>query len=319
MPEIKVKVIIMTYVDRFDLLKKTVESLTDDCIKEILLVDNGCSYDLAERAHEVFDKKLFEILKIYKINNPLGTSKTVNFIFEQDHTTFTHLLMLDDDNVLCGSLMDLKCKLMDSNNIINLIRYDREPYATYIHKKKDLKILGNAFMGFSILKFIRDSFKINKSKISKPAVETSYITSHFLPYGGTIIPTVVVKEVKVNQEFVLYHDDIDFFYRCYKSGFNTLITSICSVVDIDKSWHDVTSSLVGQASRKPINAFYAIRNKVYFEREVSNSIFVFTINKIIWLTYFNLKYYKERKSKGYTLVKRAIKDGINSKLGVFIQ
>jgi GT2 family glycosyltransferase len=315
MQDIRIKVIIMTYIDRFDLVKKTLESLNDEYIVQILLVDNGCTYDLVDSVSKHMSGELISKLDVIKIDSPKGTAGTVDYLFSINHDKCTHILMLDDDNVLCGELSYLKGELEKPINIINLIRRDREPYASAINSGERLTVVKNSFMGFSLMDYFKRNFGASKSV---PAAGSKcYIESEYLPYGGTIIPIGVLKKIHVNKEFILYHDDVDFFYRCNSQGFCTRITSKCSIVDIDTSWHDKSDNIVENAELKPDNAFYAIRNKVNFEKATSTNIHVFNLNRLIWMLYFWCKYLGKRNSPGFLLILKAIRDGLKGRLGLY--
>lgn len=264
---VSVQVIILTYKNRFNFLENALDSLKgNELIKDVLIVDNGCTYCLEEKVSII--KNDFDFLiNTFKVLSPIGTAKGFCEAIKKINKSNTHLLILDDDNTLQGNLSSLRGDFK-GKVIINLLRDGREPYSSHFETGGELRILKNSFMGFSFTSF----FKKNKIK---SGYDVGFVQSDFLPYGGTLVPISVFNEVSINQDFILYHDDIDFFYRCKKKGYKLIITKKCTVKDIDTSWHDREKNLLDSIEESPVNIYYAIRNKIFFEKAFVIMIYTF--------------------------------------------
>lgn len=310
---LSIQVVIVTYKDRFSFLKKVVESLTNqNVVTDILIVDNGCEYDLCDVIFKEFQTSK---VRVSKVDKPVGTSKAFELAFNNINHDCSHVLLLDDDNVLEGDLYEIK-DILSSKKIINLLRRDREPYCNSFEKKIDLKLINNSFNGFSIYNYFFSRVSFFSSK-NKNCNKSKIISSEYLPFGGSIFPVDLLKQVHLNLNFILYHDDIDFFYRARMVGYSLEITNICTTLDIDFSWHDKSEKLLDSIKRNPNNVYYAIRNKIFFEKTISNSTIIFNINMFIWRSVFLIKNIKKLHSKECIILKKAMNDGINGRLGVF--
>lgn len=304
-----IQVIILTYKNRFHLLEQVIKSLSgNEEIKDVLIVDNGCDYNLKDMLAASFQELKFNIDTLI-INEPAGTTKGLSMAFEKINQKNTHVLILDDDNLLQGNIKEAKSMISD-NIILNFLREGREPYTSFFKSGKNLKLVNNSFMGFSIISYLRfQSQSINSNKSS--------IESDYLPYGGTLIPLKVFSKLNINKDFILYHDDIDFFYRCKLNDYKLFITNKCKIIDIDISWHDKKLDLLASIKLNPENTYYAIRNKVYFEKSVKKNDIVFFMNTIAWRTVYFFKFFKRRKTQEYKILTKALNDGLKKKLGQY--
>jgi GT2 family glycosyltransferase len=262
---------------------------------------------------------LSSLIRVLKVDKPIGTSKAFQQSFNEVNNKSTHILILDDDNVLNGSLNSIK-HFLDASTIINLLRCEREPYCRFYNLGKNIKILKNSFYGFSLIDYINNMLFLKYNKINKKPlndIKSNFIESDFLPFGGTIFPIALLGKISLNKDFILYHDDIDFFYRSKKIGYKLLITSQCKTIDIDNSWHVMSSSLLESIKNNPKNVYYAIRNKIFFEKKNSSFYFYFYLNMYLWRFVFFVKNYKKANTQEYSLLNKAIEDGLHGKLGVF--
>lgn len=310
---LSIQVVIVTYKDRFSFLKKVVESVDNQkLVTDILIIDNGCEYDLSDFVFKEFKTSK---VRVSKVDKPIGTSKAFEIAFNNINHDCSHIFLLDDDNVLEGDLYELK-DILSSKKIINLLRRGREPYCSSFQKRIDLKLINNSFNGFSIYNYLFSRVGFFSSK-NENFNKNKIISSEYLPFGGSIFPVYLLNQVHLNLNFILYHDDIDFFYRARMVGYLLEITNICTILDIDISWHDKSEKLLDAIKRNPKNVYYAIRNKIYFEKEISNSAISFNINMFIWRSVFFIKNINKLHSKEFMILKKAIDDGINGRLGIF--
>jgi GT2 family glycosyltransferase len=315
--ELRVQVIILTYKERFHLLETVLQSFIDDAhINDVLLVDNGCNYDL-ER--EVNGSGLEGKIRVIKIKEPLGTTKAFNESFKVINKKSTHVLILDDDNVLSGSLESI-AHIVSEARIVNLLREEREPYASFYKAGKNVTLKKNSFYGFSLFSYLISCFYgkcLGVGDVSSVEGKGCFIEADYLPFGGTIFPVSLLSSVSLDVDFILYHDDIDFFYRSKEVGYKLIITSLCKVIDIDHSWHNSSVGLLDSIRKNPVNVYYAIRNKIYFEKKVSTSKLNFYLNMLVWRLHFFVKNRRCFGSNEYALLNQAIEDGLTGNLGIF--
>jgi GT2 family glycosyltransferase len=123
------------------------------------------------------------------------------------------------------------------------------------------------------------------------------------------------------EDFFVYVDDYEWTYRITRQGGKIVVFPDLQIEDIIKSWH--TKEEKASFFYKILNTndekrvYYTIRNRIVFEREnfVDNEI-VYKINMFLFLTF--LKLYKNRNNKKqYETILKAIRDGLDKKLGRF--
>jgi hypothetical protein len=118
----------------------------------------------------------------------------------------------------------------------------------------------------------------------------------------------------------VYADDTEYTYRFTRCGGRIFLIASSRVEDIDESWYLREKPRIALSmnisSPSDFRVYYAVRNQVYFEsRFRCESPFVYWINRALVLTLAWVSAQLARKPKRFHLMLRAMRDGMNERLG----
>lgn len=322
--------VVVTYLNRFNLLKQVIDSLLEENVKRIIVVDNGSdkeSYDKLEALSLALDG----ILKVCRFEDNLGSANGFSFGIQQAYKEDAeYVWLLDDDNKPRKGALNALLKFWNENNpnpsetITISLRLDRQQYIdSILYNDKDI-LLGkkNSFMTFDVLNYFKK--RLNKSKKKFDLNNLQYAEVGQAPYGGMFFHKCIVDNIGYpNKDFFVYTDDTEFSYRIIKQN-GKIYAIIDSILDdIDTSWSNITNKNIFMYhpildSESDFRIYYSFRNRVFFElrERVSNKVF-YIINMLFFMLNLLFKAILKKKIKRYKLVILAIRDGIVGKLGKY--
>lgn len=87
------------------------------------------------------------------------------------------------------------------------------------------------------------------------------------------------------------------------------------------SWHMKNKRLSGFSTylmdSSDLRVYYSVRNRVYFESKIIiSNVIIYNLNKHVFLFILRLLSLILSKRQRFKFIKKEIKDGLNSKLGV---
>jgi len=219
----KVVVIIVTYRNRFHFLKEVVDSVIEEGITKLIIVDNKSNDESRKKLTELEAKSDGNVKVLYLEDNygsAGGFKKGLEIAYNEFNCEF--IWLLDDDNKpLRGSLNEL-LKFWDSlefdlkNEKVALLSYrfrKGEIWRKAIEANKPELILGirNSFFGFHVKDLFKKVFIHIKSSIKKvqsPAVDLNkvkYMIVPVAPYGGLFFHKKLIEKIGYpNEKFYLY-------------------------------------------------------------------------------------------------------------------
>lgn len=330
----KVYAIIVTYADRFHLLRQVIESCFTEGIKKIIIIDNNSDHksktQLKNLENEISDK-----LKVIYLEENIGSSGGYKRgLVEADKDKNCEFIwLLDDDNkpqknalsTLINFWNNLEQK--DKKEKISLLSYrkDRIAFKEAIMTNNPNLVLGrkNSFLGFHILELPKKIIKAIKRKLNISTfhenidIKTGLVS--VAPYGGMFFHKSIIDMIGFpNEDFFVYADDHDWSYRITKNGGGIYLVLDSKVDDIDTSWilkEKATSPFYSYLNEgSDFRVYYTVRNRVYFEQAIVTNKLIYILQSKIFL--FILNFYKNSKNKHrYKVFKNAISDGINQRLG----
>lgn len=306
---IDIIVITVTYGNRWNLLKKnllTLESI--DLIKKVIVVNNGCNYDL--------NKKIKRFTKCFLVNlkENSGSAKGYSYGIKtylklknsQKNNTNEWVLFLDDDNFIKEINKGALIKLLSTENREKQAYFCRRISRNdYYDNYQPVKY--NTFLGFNFFK----SKPINKIK-----------TLELLPYSGMLLTKEIIEKIGLpNEDFYLYCDDYEYSFRLAKNKISVSLLDSCIIEDMEISWNKKEGNFaISVVTGDPLKVYYSVRNRVYFEKQcmVSN-YFIFMSNAvlfILYLIYKNIKSGTRIKFKSLYALLLGLYDGLRGRLGV---
>lgn len=318
--------VVVTYGNeqRFKGLTLTISAALDADTKEIILIDNGSTYDLENRISKLFDKKK---VKIKRLSSNKGSAK--GFIYgieealrDQNILQDEYVLILDDDVMLDKDFKSNFCRIIKEYNYNNkrivwsLYRKNRENTFNENTDRNKYYYL-NCIAGFSI--FRKRSKYLSRRKyedISQP---------FFITWAGTFLKKNDLSQIQLPQnDYFVYEDDSDFSLNIHKAGYSIYKSNKLILKEASESWFEKNGK--PQSGYKlyynnvsPEGRYlYKIRNSVNLTKNrLLTSKLLFYINILVFLFAGYLKYGLFRVGSLNKLRKliNAINLGLNDKLG----
>tara|TARA_B110000211_G_scaffold103163_1_gene120032 strand:- start:6052 stop:7059 length:1008 start_codon:yes stop_codon:yes gene_type:complete len=286
--QMRITAIIVTYADRFNLLKQVIDSCLKTGISDIIIVDNDShkksKYNLKILSENHKDK----IMVLWNATN-LGSAKAYKQGLQEakSRKNDNYIWLLDDDNnpryEALGALK--KYWKEKPNDVIALLSYrpDREQYRKAIFENDPDLVLGNknSFYGFHLTnKFFKLFLKKRVSNNKKVVGEIAYA-----PYGGMFFHISITDSIGYpNEAYFLYSDDHDWSYRITKSNKKIHLVLKSVIDDIDTSWSliDKQSTVFTRIKNAPSSrVYYNVRNRMLFEKNyLVNNKLSYKLNKL---------------------------------------
>lgn len=319
----KIFAVIVTYSNRFNLLKKVIQSCLEEGISGFVVVDNDSHIDSKNNLillQEKYQDRLTIIWNSKNEGSAKGYKQGLKAAYR--HEECDYIWLLDDDNCPKKEALKLlkdywEIKPVDVLCLLSF-RPDRTQYKEAVEKKQPELVRSpmNSFYGFHFkYKIIGVINFFNKIEIQNPLPLIGEV--YYAPYGGMFFHKSLVDEIGYpDQNFYVYSDDHDWSYRIHKANKKIYLLLESIVEDIDTSWNvSLEKSNVFKTIREasPYRVYYTIRNRMVFEkRYLINNKFVYTINRLIFSFLLYLYCHKSLIFKTY---KNAINDALRGKLG----
>ena len=291
--------IIVTYSDRFNLVKEVIESCINEGIDKIIVVDNH-SNDISRNKLKILENKLQNKLSVIYLQENTGSAGGYKRGLEEAYKSndCEYIWLLDDDNKPeVGSLKVLKefwerSNIEDRKHNLCLLSYrkDRELYKQAVILQDPNMVLGdiNSFQGFHFRTIFKKCFRrINKNSIINRNTENSNGIVSAAPYGGMFFNKSIIDNIGYPEEkYFVYADDTDWSYRITQNGGKIYLLLNSLIVDLNPSWHTPggNNTIFTSMSRGTSFRIYnTIKNRVIFERKdrVKNK-FIYLLNILLF-------------------------------------
>ncbi len=319
--------VIVTYGNRFHLLKQVIDSALAEGVAKIIVVDNHSVVESREKLKAYEQEIGSDKIKVLYLDDNYGSAGGFKRGLEEAYNDeeCEYILVLDDDNLLeknsFEKLKALNIYLKNLNHSIMLGFYrdmwngDRKAVKSGYIKK----YLPNNFIGFNFLESFKNKLlKNNKNKlVNLFPLQPAEITG----MGGLFFHKTVLEKIGYpNEDYYLYADDHEFTYRFTKSGGKIFLCSELKIKDLDFTTASVEGKNIGYFDEEfsEFKMYYGIRNHTYFSKNFIENKILFYGNMSIYLIFCIKKIFTTRPKlffRRYKLLLRATKDGLNSKLG----
>ena len=159
----KTTAVIVTYSNRFHLLSQAIESILNECVENIIVVDN-CSIKESKDKLQSLELELKNKLKVIYLDKNYGSAGGFKRGLEEAYKSDCDFIWLfDDDNVAKkGALKALLSfwdeeELSKNNNILISLRTDRKQYYKSIEEGNKDILTGkmNSFMIFDFISYLK--------------------------------------------------------------------------------------------------------------------------------------------------------------------
>lgn len=315
-----VTAVIPTYGNRKDYLTKLLtELLTLKKITNIVIIDNGCTWNTNKFIEAIDDERI----KLMRFEENEGSAVAYHHGIKMASTLdSTYIWLLDDDNIpQRDCLHNLLNSLKSKTNQVACANRERMIKSLIESGTKDFfDNHKNAFLGFHMKDLPRKLKKIACQK--KPTAannKCSPISVIIAPYGGLLIPRSLINKIGFPlNKMVLYADDSEYTWRISNLGISIIIVCDAIIKDID-DWHqreDNHISITHWLYQKKFKSYYTVRNLAWLEfYKVSDKKLVFTINIILYILFVFIYAASNSKIYEFLTILTAIKDGLLTNLG----
>ena len=309
----KVVSVIVTYADRFNLLKQVVNSCITSDVSKIIIVDNNSDQNSKEKLRDFCNDHKEKITVIWNKSN-FGSAKAYKQGLQKANAIKDHdfIWMLDDDNRPRENALKVlkdfwKIRPKQVETLLSF-RPDRIQYKEAVVKNDPNLVLGkeNSFLGFHLIEKISKFFV--KEKAGNSEKSTGQIA--YAPYGGMFFNKSILAEIGYpNEDYFLYSDDHDWSYRITKANKKIYLLLNSIVDDIDTSWaiKDKKSNTFSKISKAPsFRLYYTVRNRMVFEKKyLTSNLLIYKFNQFLFTS---ILFYYSFKSKNFKVFSRAVKD-----------
>jgi GT2 family glycosyltransferase len=313
-------VVTVTYGQRGHLLGQVVSALEDEGVTRLVIVDNGCDWNIAAWSRE-FPSIDIDVLQLPEnIGSAGGFKAGIERGLELGATL---VWLLDDDNRpepgALGSLLQQYEQLQG--------KYDASALAVCSFRVKIQQHLLSTWREDQYGKFfrvnIRDLPRRLRLRFLPGTVEQTtdeVIPRAHAPYGGLLLHRAVVERIGYpNEEFVVYSDDLEYTERLTASGGYLGVVLRSRIQDLEPPGHDkrLERKIVFPTLSKgdDLTVFYAARNHAYLDYRSGAKSKLYPVNRSLYLALLFIVALLRGRLHRFRLIISAIRDGESGRLG----
>ncbi|KGH87338.1 hypothetical protein ATX11_00030 [Oenococcus oeni] len=309
--------------------------LFGNCLKNIVLVQNGVDYDLMSFLKKEISLPLEIFHLIIHKENTGSSGGFGDGIEEAKSLSGDFLFILDDDNVVpkqsISNLQELSLKSLerayDSRIAISFYRPKHDQDSLKFKRKFDFinkSYVKNTVVNFSIM------HKFFKKRYFKKRVNPKNAELFFAPYSGLLIEKELLKLVPpVFKDFYLYGDDTRLTSQLSYAGVKIISIECIFTKDLEQSWYQnkieikqqknsIELFLTSKDQQNMWRPFYTLRNEIYNSRTLhkkGNLIFYVNLFLLVLIPFFIYLPKNKNVLRNYKYYLKAIKDGYFGRLG----
>lgn len=282
-------VVTVTYGHRWHLLQPVLESLASSSADHILLVDNGCDWDVPRTATEHFGNRI----QVIQTGRNKGSAGGFASGLAEAYRSGADLIWLLDDDNLAGP--DTLPRLLAAYRYLggtpdNALVAFRPQWAVQqraVRTGQDRTVVPNRFLGFHIADapdwFRRRALGKSAAALFGPP-RFPLVPIQCAPYGGLLIHRTWVDRIGLPDErWFLYQDDAMYTHRIINQGGRILLCASAEINDTEASWSVATRHLAPLFSPdvEDWKLYYLVRNLVAFETLHVSRPLVHLVNRFV--------------------------------------
>ncbi len=322
-------VLTVTYGNRWQFLKEVIHRvLSFDEVSRVIIADNASTYSLRDEIVRLFDNRVHVLHLKDNTGSAGGYEATIKYAKENTNADFFWLL--DDDNLPEENALQILLDQWEqiqgdaTKKALYCLRPDRAVHIKIAQGQNPYNyyLVPDNFFGFSVFRIFKNQYrKFKEVFLQRTRIALmERVIMPYVPYGGLFIHHSMINTIGYpNKQFYLYVDDSEFTYRITQNGGTIWMISSSKIIDIDKSQGIGYKTKLFHSSILDLwsfRSYYLIRNTIYFNTAVAiKNRFVFSVNKILFLSILKVQSLITNQSKEYKKVLHAINDGLNGNLG----
>jgi len=323
-----IRVVTVTYGDRWPLLRQLLESI-ERCpqVGEIIVVDNGAHHPIAPLVAAAG----FHKARVYRHATNKGSAhgfKTgLELLFDE---LPTWIWLLDDDNAPEAAALDTLLRAAEPLSVAErglcaflAFRPEHQSDIADGVAIRRCYPTQSSFFGFHVADI---PYKIWRrlpwghpsNRVGIP----SQVVLPYAPYSGLFFHADLLSTIGTpNAEFVLYADDTEFSYRITSAGGHIRLLTDARLHELEPSWNAKrkthTSFELWLKTGSDLRVFYSSRNQAYFDAKFwRRNRLLYLLNRGVFLTMLRFFAWRYDSRERYALVRRAIRLGESGRLGL---
>jgi len=329
--EPRVLVLIVTYGDRWHLLREVLLSVSaESSVSQVIIVNNAVTYNLLKHLSELDlqDLKL-EVIHFSQNKGSAGGIKAgLAKALTLEEVDFVYIL--DDDNVVEPQAIDIlltaHANLANHTGPLALFSYrdNSSPFLRKIAHGLDPKYVYNKknnFAGFSLQHLFSTRYRkwVLEKRLSPTLLPLVKIP--VAPWSGLLLPIATLRQLGEPMEaYFLYSDDFEYTYRISQNQGAIWMVTASRIKDIETSWGFTPAKNallhIPILENGGFRMYYTVRNLVHFSKHnlVSNP-FIFYLNGFLFSAYLFVAAILLGKMKAFAVYWRAVMNGLKGNLG----
>jgi GT2 family glycosyltransferase len=323
-----IRVVTVTYGDRWPLLRQLLESI--ECcpqVGEIIVVDNGAHHPIAPLVAAAG----FHKARVYRHATNKGSAhgfKTgLELLFDERPTW---IWLLDDDNAPEAAALDTLLRAAEPLSVAErglcaflAFRPEHQSDIADGVAIRRCYPTQSSFFGFHVADI---PYKIwRRLPWGHPSNRVGIprqVVLPYAPYSGLFFHADLLSTIGTpNAEFVLYADDTEFSYRITSAGGHIRLLTDARLHELEPSWNAKrkthTSFELWLKTGSDLRVFYSSRNQAYFDAKFwRRNRLLYLLNRAVFLTMLRFYAWRYDSRERYALVRRAIRLGESGRLGL---
>ncbi|HET7331975.1 glycosyltransferase [Dyella sp.] len=316
----------VTYGQRRSLLEQMLTATLAEGVQDIVIVDNGADWNLAELL------PLYPRARLHFVSMEMNQGSAAGFsagISAAMQAGAEMLWLLDDDNrPSFGALAVLlavykrEAQSIDVARLATLAyRPDHQAGVAMGLPSRRVNVRRDSFCGFHALD-VPYKFWSRTRWGRRSSVVPNVMYLQVAPYSGLLFHRQLISAIGLpNASLVLYADDTEFTWRVTEMGGRIALVTSALVEDLESSWNikaRFANSFFGWLEGVgDFRAYYGMRNQSYIDHQHRCQFrSIFFLNRQLYLVLLRLFALRLGRWSRYQLLRAAIDDGLNGRLGV---
>jgi GT2 family glycosyltransferase len=323
----KVCAVIVTYGDRFHLLRQVMDACYKEGIDKIIVIDNASAENSKKQLKE-YEKEHRDKIRVIYLDENTGSAGGYKRGLEEAYKCeeCEYILTLDDDNVIPEKFLK---KIKGILDYLDDVPKDKLMLSLY-RPIMDCRVVEEGWVkGYKPNNFTGLNFlEVLKRKIIRKIINKKKNYSFFplnpievAAMGGLFFHKTVINLIGYpKEELFLYADDHEYTYRFVKSGGNIFMAGSLVVRDIDQTYVNGKGEKIHLFSKdfSGMKLYYGVRNHTYLSKKFI-TFKPFFYGNLLFVLILQFRYiFKTPLSlfiSRYKLYLKAVFDGLNDRLG----
>lgn len=320
----------VTYGARRAYLQTLVARCLSSGIRNVVVVDNGASWDVASIARESAQARV----QVVPLGANLGSAAGFAAGIEHALAMGMELVwLLDDDSLpraatlpaLLEAYRRLRADHDEGALAVLAFRAGHHPALTRRRgPRAPARLRRSSFRGFHVLDV--PGRLLARTPASRPGTASdrdAVIPLEFAPYSGLLFHRSLVEAIGLpNRDLVLYGDDTEFTSRVVRAGGCLALVTSAPLDEQEPSWHTepryggtlLSRLLLGDSD---LRTYYMVRNGAYLDAHcLPHWGPMLWLNRMVYMSLLAMASVLRRRPARFRLIVRAVRDGVAGKLGI---